>query len=323
VNVLELPHRDARERVATGAPVFVLVNPPEFHGPHLSLRNDALVSAGLARDLHARLAEGRPEWPFLVAGELEVGCDVTPGPGTVETPFRVVKRLVLGACEAALALGAQRVVLMTFHGGPHQGHALQAGVRWLERRGVRALAPLNIITREMIDTQDGAAYAEAFAHVEDPAERAALVEELPRDFHGGFFETSLSLHYAPATVSPVHKELPPCPPVRPALPMRLAARLARLVGARALARELDFVAVGMGWHALRPFPAYTGRPAHASAASGAFFAKQLLDRYAAVAADVFAGRAPSPRPILGWLPALTLGGRLGGTTIPPREISGR
>ena len=35
--------------LATGAPVFLCVNPVEYHGPHLSLHNDRLISEGVAR----------------------------------------------------------------------------------------------------------------------------------------------------------------------------------------------------------------------------------------------------------------------------------
>lgn len=318
-NVLELPHADARELLATGAPVFLSVNPLEYHGPHLSLRNDALIAAGVTRDLHARLAADGHGWPLLEATRLEVGCDVVPGPGAVETPFRSVRALVTGACSALADLGAKRVVLMTFHGGPLHNNALQAGVRLLQRRGVAALAPLNLVTQEML-TLRGAEFAGAWEHVDDPAEREALAAELSRDFHAGFFETSLSLHYAPETVSPSYRELPPCPPVRPARSFLWAARLFEALGAARLARELRFAAVGTGWYALRPFPGYTGRPAHASPAAGAFFAQHILERYHACAREVLEGRGQAPRPIMTWLPKLSFGGRAGHPHVPPAQI---
>lgn len=318
-NVLEVAHQDARALLETGAPVFLLVNPPEFHGPHLPLRNDRLISEGIARDLHARLADEHRDWPFLVATALEVGCDVVPGPGAVETPFRTVRSLVEGAARALHRLGARRVVLMTFHGGPNHNHAIQAGVRLLERAGVQALAPLNLVTREMLSLE-GQRFAAAWAHVEAPADRAALQEELRHDFHAGFFETSMTLHYAPASVSPVHRTLPPCPPVRPTRLLSWLARLARSLGSGELARELDYAAVGTGWYSIRPFPGYTGRPHLASAASGKVFAEAILDRYLVRARAVFGGTDRSPAPILGWLPAVSLGGRLGHPTVPPDQI---
>lgn len=321
VPVLELPHGEARELLAGGAPVFVFVNPPEFHGPHLSLRNDALLSAGIARDLHARLAADGHGWPFLAGPTLEVGCDVVPGPGAVDTPYRTVKRLVSEACDAVASLGARRVVLMTFHGGPHHNHALHAGAKRLARRGVQVLAPLNLLLHEMLGLDDPAAFARAWAHVEDPAEREALARELQFDFHAGFFETSLSLHYAPTTVAPCYRELPPCEGVRPARGYLALAWIVERLGLATLARELRYAAHGVGWYGVRPFPGYTGRPAHASAAGGAFFAEQILARYHTAAREVFTGRAAGPAPIMAWLPRATLGGRAGHPHVPPEAIA--
>jgi hypothetical protein len=106
----------------------------------------------------------------------------------------------------------------------------------------------------------------------------------------------------------------------PARPLLLAARGARACGRRELAAELEFAAWGLGWYALRPFPAYTGRPALATAPAGAILAEQLVAEGAVLVADVLAGRAASPRPIMGWLPTLTAAGRVGTTSVPADAI---
>src|SRR5260370_37827125 len=142
-----MPHAQARALLAAGAPVFLPVNPVEYHGPHLSLHNDGLVSRGLARDIHAVLAQSEGDWPCLVTSDLEVGVDPCPGPGTRATPFRQVRSLVLEACRRLVELGAQRVVLVTFHGGPMQQIAPHARVRAMRAHGVRAPAPLNLLLR--------------------------------------------------------------------------------------------------------------------------------------------------------------------------------
>ena len=122
-------------------------------------------------------------------------------------------------------------------------------------------------------------------------------------------------------MSDVRASLPPCPPIRPATVLALGARVARALGAVKLGSELALAAHGQGWHALRPFPGYTGQPAHASATSGAYFARTIVDRYTACARDVFAGKARAPRPILRWLPAVSLGGRLGRVRIPDASVA--
>lgn len=313
--LLDMSHAAARRLVVSGAPVFLPVNPVEFHGPHLSLHNDSLISAGLARDLHAALLRERPDWPFVTARDLEIGVDPAPGPGSRPIPFRAARRIVISACHALADLGAQAVVLTTFHGSPMHGLALQAGVDALRARGVAAIAPLHLLLREML-TIDGHDHAAAFSHVADADERERMMATLGEDFHAGFFETSLSLHYAPDSVHPGHADLPPCPRPAPDRTLAAASALAARVGAATLARELMVAARGVAWYALRPFPGYTGSPHRASPAAGAYFARQIVARFAPAVADVLLRGAAPPRPILPWLRRLTLDGRLGGPTVP-------
>jgi creatinine amidohydrolase len=319
IELLDLPHVEARRMLATGAPVYLTVNPVEYHGPHLSLHNDRLLSRGLARDLHARLAARHPDWPFLVAHDLELGVEGCPGAGTRLTHYQTQRTVVVEACRALAELGAQRVILMTFHGAPLHNLALQAGVEMLTARGVRAIAPFHLVLREMLLYPDLARAEQPLATIADPDERAAMAAELPHDFHAGFFETSVALHYAPRSVSPIHKELPPCPPVSPDPKLRAAARAARSLGRENLARELSFAAMGLAWQSLRPFPGYTGRPHLASAAAGELFARFIIDGYEPAVDDVLCGRAEPPPPIMPWLLRVSAGGRIGNAPRPPLD----
>lgn len=310
--LLDLSNREAREAVAGGAPVFLPVNPVEYHGPHLSLRNDGHVAAGLIGELHARLAVNHPEWPLLRAADLDVGADVLPGPGARLVPYGVAVRQIRDAALALADLGARAVVFTTFHGSPLHGHALEEGVKALERRGVRAVSPFNVLLRRHIQGQmngERQRFEDAFPEASDEL-RAALDQSLHFDLHAGLLETSLTLRYAPETVDPRFRDLPPCPAVTPQAPMLAAARLAAALGRHELANELRFAAIGLGWHKLDPFPSYTGSPHLASAELGAVFAELVLDHLTPVIEDVLAGRAASPAPIMPWLRAATLGGRL-------------
>jgi creatinine amidohydrolase len=329
--LLDLPHGEARRLLATGAPVYLSINPVEYHGPHLSLHNDRLISAGLLTDVHARLRERHPEWPLLFACDLELGVDPCWGPGSRHTSYAAATALIREACRALAELGAQRVVLMTFHGSPLHSLALEAGVQLLRRRGVRAVAPFHIVLAALArhGRVDRARFAAGLAHVQDGAERAAMITDLQLDFHAGFFETSVALHYAPDSVSPMHRTLPPCPPFPRRRKSQLIAGAARLVrrlrlgdDAGELADDLDFVATALGWYELRPFPGYTGRPHQARAESGALFARFMVDEMAPLVESVLCKSASAPPPILPWLAALTLGGRIGGIRLAPGQMPG-
>jgi creatinine amidohydrolase len=315
ISLLDVAHQEARRLVRSGAPVYLTINPVEYHGPHLSLHNDRLISLGLVADVHEQFAKTH-DWPLLLGADLEVGVEPCPGIGTRRTPFPVVRHLVVEACRALAELGATKVVLMTFHGAPLHNLAIEAGVELLRAVNIRAVAPFNGVLSELLFL-DPARYAGAFAHIEDAAERSQMMAALALDFHAGFFETSMALHYAPSSVAPDYRSLPPCADVRPDGKFVLASKMARALGADQLSRELSFAAAGLGWNALRPFPGYTGRPHRATPQAGAVFAAEIVRRYAEGIEDVFAGRAESPPPIMRWAGRLSLGGRIGNLPVPP------
>lgn len=301
----DVPHSEAQRLLESGATAWVFVNPVEYHGPHLSLHNDRLVSEGLARKLHARLW---PNDPLLLCEDLEVGVEPVPGPGSRPVPFATVRQLVLDASRAVHQLGAKRVVFMTFHGAPLHNLAIQAGLDWLGTQGVPAVAPFNGLMDQLVEPSD-AMLDRAVAGV--PADRRAIAQaELPHDYHAGTFETSLALWLAPRSVSDVRLRLPDCPEVTPDPSLLRASRMAASLGRRRLAAELRLAAQGTGWQKLRPFPGYTGRPSWASAAIGEAFGELLVDAYAESATEVLAGRRPHPPAVMAWLPWATLGGRV-------------
>lgn len=325
----DLPRSEARAVFARGVPVFVPVNPTEYHGPHLSLRNDALVSQGLARDLARDLA---PDGPLLVVPDLEVGVDPCPGPGTVATSLARVELLVDEACRALCELGATRLVLLTFHGAPLHALALSRGVARAATFGARAVAPLSAAQRHLMglwrDAQaphsaraDEASsfFAAVVRHVDDADTRARLVRGIPLDFHAGFVETSMALHYAPSSVRGIYKDLPPCPEITPDRALAAAARLAARLGQAELALELELSALGRGWYAMRPFFGYTGTPAEADARAGAVLADMLVEFMLALCRRVFSG-AEHPTPMMPWLRTLTLGGRLPTHDVRPGDM---
>lgn len=310
ISLLDRPHDEARALLRSGAPVHLFVNPVEYHGPHLSLHNDRLIAEGLSRALHARLAvhPSARAFPFLVVPDLEVGVEPAFGAGSRHAPFEVARAVIREACRAIAELGAQRVILHTFHGSPLHNLAIEAGVELLQRAGVKVLAPFNAVLRELLDV-DPNRFAAAFEHLTDAQERAEMMRAMHLDFHAGFFETSMALHLAPDSVSPRYVDLPPCPPIKPDGLAANASRLARFAGRDVLAKELAFAASGLGWLHLDPFPGYTGRPHRATAAAGAVFARFVIDGYAQLVDEVLFGDGRSPSPIMPWVAAATAGGR--------------
>lgn len=326
IALADLPHAAAKRALADAvrarAPVYVFVNPVEYHGPHLPLHNDALISRGLARDLHARLVSlsaSPGNVPLLVGGDLEMGVDPCPGPGSRAFSFEAVRDACVDVartlCDLAAASQGQgahglRVVWMTFHGSPLHEHAIEAGVDVVRKRGGRSINPMNALM-DLLVKVDGRRFAPAVAHVESEQERLALLDGIPNDFHGGFFETSMTLHYAPSSVDvDVMRALPPCPPLQPDKVLMRLQRTARRAGRTRLADELDLAARSQGWGALRPFPGYTSSPHRATAASGAYFAEQILGLYERPMREALDDGRAVAAPVMEWVRWATLGGRI-------------
>ena len=311
IRLFELPHHEARAVLReTDAPVYLTVNPVEFHGPHLPLWTDKIISEGLDRALHDALIRDHPDWPYIVADELAAGVEPAFGPGSRFTGYPHLRAKVVEACRALVELGARRVVLNTFHGHPLHNLALHRGVEAVRAAGGRAVSLLPIALHEMMSL-DAERYAEVFDLVDaDEETKAALKDGLRFDFHAGFFETSLVMHFAPGAVSTRHRELSPCPPLPRSRFVGALSSLAGRLGASTLATELDFLATASMWGSLRPFPGYTSWPSLASAEVGAWFAARLVERYAATAEAVLVRGEPPLAPPMPWLVALSLGGRL-------------
>ena len=195
----------------------------------------------------------------LIAPDLEIGVEPSPGVGSRWTHLPVARAIVKEACRALAELGRtcglddvpRRAAACARH---------RVGVSLLRDHGVKALAPFNAILRELLGNA-GVDHAAAFRHIDDLAERKEMQDNLAprlsrrilRDVRGPALRARFGrckLHaIAAVPAGDAERELGAEPRVR-----RHSA------GSAALARELDLISYAMGWHALNPFPGYTGRP---------------------------------------------------------------
>jgi len=310
IDLTRIPHSEAKKLLQTGAPVYLLVNPIEYHGPHLPLKNDFLLSLGIARELHRELCKNfNQDWPFLQAAALQVGVGPAAGPGTVSVPYLTVRKLVIDACRGLEALGAKRVALVTFHGDPLHNLALDIAARDLHSRGVMALAPFSSLLNALLNYHVGQ-FDHCLETVQDPSTRKILSDRMATDFHGGFFETSLMLHYWPQLVDPCYQQLPVCPEYPPVALFKFLSAIGTRLGFKKLGQELDFVAMGLGWVKLKNNPGYTGQPHLANSVSGQAFAQEALRLFVDASTLAFREIGYSPTPILKWTAPLSLNGRV-------------
>ncbi|MCM0606653.1 MAG: creatininase family protein [Xanthomonadaceae bacterium] len=295
----QLPHNEIQKLVNTGAPVFVCVNPVEFHGPHLSLATDSLVSFGMARRLYESLVKQNPEWPYLEWSSIELGVEPTPGLGTTKTSFFKLKYVIHEAAKALAAVGVKRVIWVSFHGAPAHNTAIQLGIDYLHKRGIPSMNIMNSVLDSMLYFKESE-YEGAFTHIEDQVTAQRLLSNMTSDLHGGFFETSMAIHYAPESVTKDLSEIPDCPKFIVWPIFIVAMKFARFFKMHRFERELWFGSQAIAWSKIKPFPGYTGAPRYANAESGKFFAEKLNHHFVELYHSVFVEKKKARRPMLEW-----------------------
>lgn len=304
------PHQELSALVASGAPVHVFVNPVEYHGPHLSLGNDRIISERLSRKLHERLSLSHGDMPYLVGGVIDFGCDPTPGIGSVGLTYTRLRDLILSVVDGLIALKVKRVIFHTFHGSPFHCHAIHAGIARLEAAGIKAVSVFDQVLRAIAEF-DPAMFTPLRNCMANEADYTTILARLSTDFHAGFFETSVAIHLAPETVANDYTQLPPCP----ALPKQAAVQqLAKaFTRAPALNKELNHLAHALGWMEMKPFLGYTSYPSLANPKAGAWFVNEMiLPLYEQVCRDVLWGASKSPKAQFAWMKPLAplIGGRV-------------
>ena len=258
----------------------VFTNPIEFHGTHLPLTTDYEISRGMLAGLLPRIFASYPRFRIVSEKIVHRGAAPAPGPGSESTPWKsLAEELTAVATEIADAPESERanlVLFMTFHGAPRHAAAIERASRTLRKRGIRAYNPFNLTLLKLRDYDP--AWVEPFAHlIQDESYRAGWVKNLPRDFHGGTFETSMVLVHAPEKVGD-HGSQPDCAERSPGFLWRAPLPWLGLVSG-ALRREWEIAIDALHWERDPEYRGYTGAPRHATRALGERFTQILLEDY--------------------------------------------
>jgi creatinine amidohydrolase len=144
----------------------------EQHGPHLPVRVDAAISAGIV----ARAVEKMtPDFPALILPAMPVGKsnEHTAFPGTLTLSYETLARLWYEIGESVHRAGCRKIILLNSHGG--QPQVMEIVCR--ELRVKLNMFAVSCSWFRMTDTKD-------------------LFDAKEREFgiHGGESETSVMLH---------------------------------------------------------------------------------------------------------------------------------
>jgi creatinine amidohydrolase len=154
----------------------------EQHGPHLPVRVDAAINAGIV----ARAMDLAPaELSALVLPALPVGKsnEHLAFPGTLSLSYETLARLWFETGESVFRAGVRKIVLFNSHGGQPQ--------------------VVDIVCRELRVKLGMFAVGCSASRLTDASDLFE-VEELKFGIHGGEVETSMMLHLHPDLVDMTH-----------------------------------------------------------------------------------------------------------------------
>lgn len=178
----DLSTREFAELDLAGIVAVLPVGAVEQHGPHLPVRVDAAINAGI---LARAMALAPADLPVLVLPALPIGKsnEHIAYPGTLSLPFETLAKLWFETAKSAWRAGVRKIVFFNSHGGQ--------------------IALMDIVCRELrVELGMFAVGASWFRTID--TDDLFSAEERTHGIHGGESETSVMLHLHPELVRREH-----------------------------------------------------------------------------------------------------------------------
>jgi len=156
----------------------------EQHGPHLPVRVDAAINAGIVQ----RAVELLPDnLPLLVMPALPIGKsdEHLAYPGTLSLPYEVLGKVWFEVAKSAWRAGIRKLIFWNSHGGQPQ--------------------LMEIVCRQLRIELGMFAVGASWFHTFDASDLYSA-HELNHGIHGGDSETSMMLHLHPQLVQMQHAD---------------------------------------------------------------------------------------------------------------------
>jgi creatinine amidohydrolase len=180
----DLSTRDFADLDMSEIVAILPVGAVEQHGPHLPVKVDAAINAGIVARAVALMA---PDFPALVLPMMPVGKsnEHLAFPGTLSLPYDLLARLWFEIAKSAWRAGVRKIILFNSHGGQPQ--------------------VMEIVCRELrVELGMFAVGASWFRTIDSSDLYTAA--ELKHGIHGGEAETSVMLHLHPDLVQMEHAQ---------------------------------------------------------------------------------------------------------------------
>jgi creatinine amidohydrolase len=200
----KITHAEIKKLDKSRTIVCATMSPLEVHGPHLPLGQDLLEGYAMVEHAAKLLAKKRKDWTFLLLPPVPVAIDCVPLLGSISFPAHVVRDVAYHLLEPFAKEGFARLGYSSFHGGPRHITAMElAADKLTEKYGVPAASFFSMVLSQVVE---GDVFYEG---IKDVPGREIGVEDLKKDHHAGFVETSIGLHLWPELVAKGWEELPP------------------------------------------------------------------------------------------------------------------
>ncbi len=201
------PQLEALDRSRTV--LFVTVSPVEEHGPHLPLGTDIYTGRGFTEAIAAQLEASHPELTAVLAPTVPIGSGTAPYLGSIGTPPRLVRDVLLRMGRAFARDDFRCIVAISGHLGFSHLMAMEMAAHRISKRyGVRMMALGATLFQQVLRSQT---LVDECARLPEPLTGAALKVAL-HAHHAGALETSLMLHLHPELVQSEFRQLVPIAP---------------------------------------------------------------------------------------------------------------
>ena len=112
----DLSTREFAELDLSGIVAILPVGAAEQHGPHLPVRVDAAINAGILARAVGLIPE---DLPVLILPALPIGKsnEHIAYPGTLSLPFEVLGKLWFEIAKSSWRAGVRKIILFNSHGG--------------------------------------------------------------------------------------------------------------------------------------------------------------------------------------------------------------
>jgi creatinine amidohydrolase len=306
-----LPFEQLKMSLSQDKPVFIFVNPIEYHGPHLTLYTDYLLSYHLAKKLHQLIEKRVDHCPFAVWDTIHLGESPTRGPGSIHTSYPHLETRLKTSIRALAKFARPQIIFMTFHGAPLHNWAIQSAIDYAKSLGIKACNPF-LSALDLLFKYRHEDYPDLMNVIPNDSAKQDLWKNFHLDFHGGFFESSLMLYLNPQSVSKNISQVPSCPKVSKkggVLKQFTKALISQKLSPK-MKKELELIQYTLNWNSLNPFPGYTLHPHLSNADAGEYLAGILLPRYFKIFENSLQGQPQEITPPMPWLHKLSLKGKI-------------